>query len=158
MIGLPGLLAVLLAAPLAVPFVPQAKDTCGAASLTMVLRYWGIPARHDDLAAAAAEAGQRGASGSRLAELARARGLFAIAYEGDLRQLEDSLDKGRPIIVTLGAGDGRLHHDVVVVGLEDDHVLLHDPSAGRDRRLRKDEFERRWSAASHGSLLVLPRP
>lgn len=158
MIGLPALLAATLAGPLAVPFVPQAKDTCGAASLAMVLRYWGVPARHDDLAAAAAEAEKRGASGSRLAELARARGLFAITYQGDLRQLEESLDKGRPLIVALGAGNGRLHHDVVVVGYEANHVLLHDPSEGRDRRLRKGEFDRRWSASSRWSLLVLPKP
>ena len=60
--------------------------------------------------------------------------------------------------MALGAGNGRLQHDVVVVGYEADHVLLHDPSEGRDRRLRKDEFDRRWSAASRWSLLVLPKP
>jgi ABC-type bacteriocin/lantibiotic exporter with double-glycine peptidase domain len=158
MIGPAGLLVASLAAPIAVPFVPQQKDTCGAASLAMVLRFWGVAADHDELAAAAAEAGQRGASGARLAELARARGLFALAYEGDLRQLEESLEKGRPIVVALGAGSGRLQHDVVVVGIEAGHVLLHDPSEGRDRRVRTREFERRWSATGHWSLLVLPRP
>jgi ABC-type bacteriocin/lantibiotic exporter with double-glycine peptidase domain len=141
---------------LAVPFVPQEKDTCGAASLAMVLQYWGLPADHEALAAAASEPGRRGIAGSRLVEAARGQGVFAIAYEGGLLQLKASLEKGRPVIVALGAR-GELLHDVVVVGFEDGRVLVHDPAEGRDRSLREGEFERRWSASSRWSLLVLPR-
>jgi len=141
---------------LAVPFVPQAQDTCGAASLAMVLRYWGVPADPDALAASAHDAGERGALGSRLVEVARDLGVFAIAYEGDLAQLKSSLQEGRPIIVALG-DSSRLRHDVVVVGFEDGRVLVHDPAEGRDRRMREGEFERRWNAAARWSLLVLPR-
>ena len=162
MLALAGLFACLPGVPvaasvqLAVPFVPQEKDTCGAASLAMVLRYWGVPADHDALAASAGEHGQRGIAGSRLVEAARQHGVFAVAYEGDLAQLKDSLERGRPVIVALAARGG-LHHDVVVVGFEDGRVLMHDPAEGRDRSMRESEFDRRWSAASRWSLLVLPR-
>jgi ABC-type bacteriocin/lantibiotic exporter with double-glycine peptidase domain len=153
-IALAGLLA---AVHLAVPFVSQQKDTCGAASLAMVLRYWGVPANHDEIAGAVVESGEKGIAGSRLEAFARSRGLFALAYEGDLAQLRDSLAKGRPVIVALATGRG-LHHDVVVTGFDDTthEVVLHDPSEGRDRRLATKAFEKRWGQAQHWALLVLP--
>lgn len=155
--GVIALAGLLAAAHLAVPFVPQEKDTCGAASLAMVLRYWGVPATHDQIAAAVLEPGQQGIAGSRLEAFARAQGLFALAYAGDLDQLRDSLRKGRPVIVALATGRG-LHHDVVVTGLDDAtrEVVFHDPSEGRDRRLAFPAFEKRWRQADLWALLVLP--
>jgi ABC-type bacteriocin/lantibiotic exporter with double-glycine peptidase domain len=153
-IALAGLLA---AVQLSVPFVPQERDTCGAASLAMVLRYWGVSTTHDEIARAVLERGHQGIAGSRLEAFARARGLFALAYEGDLDQLRESLAKGRPVIVALATGRG-LHHDVVVTGFDDAarEVVLHDPSEGRDRRLAVTAFEKRWRQAKHWALLVLP--
>ena len=43
---------VFATSTLAVPFVSQHKDTCGAASLTMVLRYWKEEVSQDDVARA----------------------------------------------------------------------------------------------------------
>ena len=40
---------VLTTFSLSVPFVSQHKDTCGAASLTMVLRYWKEEVSQDDV-------------------------------------------------------------------------------------------------------------
>ena len=152
------LLGLLAAVPLAVPFVPQQKDTCGAASLTMVMRYWGADVTHDEIAASALEDGKAGIAGSRLEAFARGRGFFALAYEADVAQLRETLAKGRPLIVALRVGRG-LDHDVVVtaMGPEGD-VTLHDPALGRDRRLTRADFEKRWRGASHWALLVLPRP
>lgn len=155
---MPILVSLLAALQLAVPFVPQEKDTCGAASLTMVMRYWGDDVTHDEVAAAIVEAGKPGIAGSRLEAFARARGYLALAYAGDAAQLRESLEKGRPLIVALHVGKG-LDHDVVVTGLgPDGDVTLHDPALGRDRRLSRIEFEKRWSGTAHWALLVLPRP
>src|SRR5688572_20883747 len=63
------------AATLNVPFVPQEKDTCGAAALAMVLSYWGQPVPHDEIAAALLKKELRGIPGSDLARFARERGL-----------------------------------------------------------------------------------
>src|SRR5262245_35919710 len=100
------MLALALVAALSVPFVPQDKNTCAAASLSMVLRYWGHPASHGEIAAALTDAAAErhepylhGILGSRLATFARERGLTAIAYEGDLGQLREYVAKGRPLIV-----------------------------------------------------------
>ena len=156
MLTLPGLLAAI---QLAVPFVPQQRDTCGAASLTMVMRYWGFDVDEGQVAAALVEPGRPGISGSRLEAFARSRGFFALVYEADAGQLKESLAKGRPLIVALRTGRD-LDHDVVVTGYDwaRDEVALHDPALGRDRRVAMVEFEKRWSGAGHWTLLVLPAP
>lgn len=151
------LLALLAVLDLAVPFVPQDKDTCGAASLAMVLAYWGYPVPHHEVAAALMEPDLRDTPGSRLAAIAREHGLDAISYEGDLLHVRDYLRRGRPLIVAWKVGRGR-YHDVVVVGFDDERneVLVNDPAEGTSRRVPAEVFERRWAGAGHWTLLVLP--
>lgn len=150
-------LAVAVVSSLPVPFVPQQKDTCGAAALAMVLRYWDQPVSHDEIAAALVKPQLHGILGSRLGAFARDRGLRAIAYEGDTAQLRDFVSKGRPLIVAWGMGRDR-YHNVVVVGFDDARgdVLVHDPAAGAARRVATRTFEKRWARAGHWTLLVLP--
>ena len=149
--------AVLLAAPLDVPFVPQGKDTCGAAALAMVLRYWGQDVGHDEIAAELLEPELHGIAGSRLAAFASARGMTAVAHAGDLGHLRGHVGKGRPLIVAWAMGGGR-YHDVVVTGFDDAsrEVIVHDPARGASRRVDVALFERRWARAGRWTLLVAP--
>ena len=130
-----------VAVQLPVPFVPQEKDTCGAAALAMVMRYWGAEASHDVIATALVDAEVRGIQGSRLADFAREQGMTAIAFAADRGVLRDHLAKGRPLIVAIDAGRDRLH-DVVVVGLDEagGQVVVHDPARGPGRRLALSEL------------------
>lgn len=150
---------VLLAATLDVPYVPQQKDTCGAAALSMVLQYWGVAVTHDEVARELLRPELRGIAGSQLAGFAAARGLTAVAHEGDIDHLREHVGKGRPMIVAWAMGRGR-HHDVVVVGFDDDRrrVIVHDPARGAARAVDLDTFQRRWAGAGHWTLLVAPRP
>lgn len=153
-------LAAALAASvvLPVPFVQQQKDTCGAASLGMVMAYWDHPVPHDQIADALVEKELRGIPGSRLASFARDRGLRAVAYEGDLDQLRDFVvEKGRPLIVAWRMGEDRFHN-VVVTGFDDEEadVFVNDPAKGEHRRVSQEKFEERWAGAGHWTLLVLP--
>jgi ABC-type bacteriocin/lantibiotic exporter with double-glycine peptidase domain len=153
---MPGLVVATLAAALSVPFVPQAKDTCGAASLAMLFRYWDHPVPHDEIAAALLQPELRGILGSRLEAFARERGFTAVAYEGDATQLRDFVGKGRPLIVAWKMGHGH-YHDVVVTGVEaTGDVIVNDPAEGAARRVSKGVFEKRWAGAGHWTLLVLP--
>ncbi len=147
------LLAVALA--LEVPFVPQESETCGPASLAMVLAFWGEEVTHDELVDAVMMPDDKGVRGSRLIALARARGFRALAFEGDLPLVHDYVSREWPLIVALDAGHGRFH-DVVVVGFEGDSVLLHDPAKGRAQRVRIRAFQKKWARSGCWTLLVLP--
>jgi ABC-type bacteriocin/lantibiotic exporter with double-glycine peptidase domain len=149
----------LLAATLDVPYVPQQKDTCGAAALSMVLRYWGVAVSHDEVAGELLQPELRGIAGSQLAAFAAGRGLTAIAHEGDIDHLRDHVGKGRPMIVAWAMGRGR-HHDVVVIGFDDarGRVIVHDPARGAARHVARDTFRRRWAGAGYWTLLVTPPP
>jgi ABC-type bacteriocin/lantibiotic exporter with double-glycine peptidase domain len=150
------LLVFALAAALEVPFVPQNDDTCAAAAMAMVLRYWGAPASHDEIADAVVTPDLHGALGSRLATFARRRGFTAIAYRGDQEHLREMTAKGRPLIVAWATGPGRFHN-VVVVGVDRSGALLvNDPAVGAARPVSSAAFEKRWSGAGHWTLLVQP--
>jgi predicted double-glycine peptidase len=148
-------LALLGASTLDVPFVAQRKDTCGAAALAMVLRYWGDDATHDEVASTLLSPELHGIAGSRLAEFARGRGLEAVAYRGDMANLREFVGKGRPLIVAWDMGRGR-YHDVVVVGFDDERhaVIVHNPAAGASRPVASAAFEKRWQGAGYWTLLV----
>ena len=141
-------LVVAAAVSLPVPYVPQEKDTCGAVALAMVLQYWGREASPQEIASALVEEELPGIRGSRLAELARERGMAAIAFAGDWSVVRDHLAKGRPIVVAIDAGHDR-RHDVVVVGLDDEsrQASIHDPARGPNRRVAVAELERKWAAS-----------
>jgi ABC-type bacteriocin/lantibiotic exporter with double-glycine peptidase domain len=149
----------LLAATLDVPYVPQQKDTCGAAALAMVLQYYGVAVSHDEVARELLQPELRGIAGSALAAFASGRGLTAVAHAGDVDHLRDHVGKGRPMIVAWAMGRGR-HHDVVVIGFDESRrrVIVHDPARGAARRIGLHDFERRWAGAGHWTLLVAPPP
>src|SRR5712692_253098 len=149
------LVAVLATSTLEVPFVAQRKDTCGAAALVMVLRYWGDDATHDDVARTLLTPELHGIAGSRLAEFARGHGLEAVAYKGDMANLREFVGKGRPLIVAWDMGRGR-YHDVVVVGFDDERgaVVVHNPAVGPARPVKRRAFEKRWAGAGYWTLLV----
>jgi ABC-type bacteriocin/lantibiotic exporter with double-glycine peptidase domain len=146
---------LLSASSLSVPFVSQHKDTCGAAALAMVLRYWSEDVTQDDVARALVRPELRGIAGSKLAEFARSRGFEAVAYRGDMAQLRDFVGKGRPLIVAWHLG-GTRYHDVVVTGFDDERraVLVNDPAAGPSRAVSVVSFEKRWAGAGYWTLLV----
>jgi hypothetical protein len=149
-------LATAIALP--VPYVPQEKDTCGAAALAMVMGYWGREVPHGEIAAALVEEELQGIRGSRLADFARARGMSAIAFAGEWDVVREHLAKGRPVVLAIDAGRGRLH-DVVALGIDDGRaeVIVHDPARGPERRIGKKDLEKRWAKSGRWALLVTPR-
>jgi tetratricopeptide (TPR) repeat protein len=155
--GVLGSLLLAAVVTLPVPFVPQQRDTCGAAALAMVLQYYGLDVVQDAIAAELVEPELGGIRGSRLAEFARSRGMVAIAFAGDAAVLREHLAKGRPLVVALSAGGSR-NHDVVVVGFDEGRheVIVNDPAVGAARRMSDEELERRWGATGHWTLLVQP--
>ncbi|HEX3352232.1 MAG: C39 family peptidase [Terriglobales bacterium] len=166
-----GVCGVLLAADLAgvwldVPFVKQEKDGCGAASIAMVMQYWqrqqGNPVSADsDAAQIQRQLYSAKAHGIYAADMERyfkEKGYRTFTIRGEWADLEQHLDKGRPLVVALkpSGGDSPLHY-VVVAGVDQDVVLVNDPAQRKLLKQDRSSFEREWSAAGNWTLLALPQ-
>ncbi len=59
------------------------------------------------------------------------------------------------------AKDKRIQHRTVLLGAEEDEVILHDPAPGvgeAERRLTKREFCKRWAATQNSGYMVIAAP
>ena len=121
-----------------VPFVRQAKNLCGAASVSMVLQYWhkASPAggsievpffsRHCRGSRFVGIEGRTRQPDERLSGLDWVSGL---CFQGSLGGYRSHISKGRPLIAALG-NRGALDHYVVVTGWNNPEnvVLVNDPA------------------------------
>jgi uncharacterized protein YvpB len=151
-----------------VPFVRQAKNGCGAASVSMILRYWG--SQGVPIEAATADAGliqrrlyskeARGIWGSDLEEYLRTQNFQTFVFAGKWEDLRQHLAKGRPLIVCLGQADAEgPRHYVVVTGLDEAGglILVNDPQRRKLAKIHREQFEKDWASAGHWTLLAIPQ-
>ena len=102
------IVAALLAAASAatwldVPFVRQPKDGCGSASIWMLMQYWQAP-QIDVLQDIHRSVFSEKAGGVYATDMQRyltAHGFDVFAFSGHWADLQDNLEKGRPLIVSL---------------------------------------------------------
>ena len=143
------------------PSCPRTKDTCGAASLAMVLRYWGaaVDPRRDRrggrragparASRARASRRSRGSTGSSPSPTRATSPAARVAREG-------------PAARSWPCATGRgLHHDVVVMGFDDDGRrgrCTTPPRAATGGVRGADVREALERHAAHWTLLVLPAP
>lgn len=136
---------------LQLPFYPQQKNGCGAASVAMVMRYW----QNQRPGAATAGASPRQVyeslyrpeqKGIQLRDMKRyleQQGFRAFTLHGEWTDVEAHLAKGRPIIVGLKAAPNKPLHFVVVTGSDFGLVWLNDPTRKEPCRLDRSKFEKR---------------
>ena len=149
-----------------VPFIKQEKDACGAASIAMVMQYWarqqGRPA---DSSADAAHIQHvlysskvHGIYVSEMEHYFQQSGFRTFTIRGEWEDLNEHLQKGRPLIVALKPGLGGDLHYVVVTGLDSSQglVLMNDPAQRKLLKQDRSSFEREWSATGKWTLLALP--
>lgn len=157
------------------PLRQDRSHSCGPVALAAVATHWGVPA---DEFLRRCPADMADASGRDLQELASDLGLKSFLFRGDVSEIRDNLQKGRPVIVMLpkppdpawrragllgglaAAASERLRrppHWAVVVGLAaDGAVILHDPSAG-PLTVARAAFEQWWEQTDNLCLLVVGR-
>jgi ABC-type bacteriocin/lantibiotic exporter with double-glycine peptidase domain len=149
-----------------VPFVPQQKDGCGAASIAMVMQYWeqrqGQPQRPEadpsQILRALYTGPAHGIYASAMVRYFQSSGYRAFAFAGATADLERQLAQGRPLIAALKPGSGPSLHYVVVAGLDEPQqlVLINDPAQRKLLKENQSQFEREWSATGHWILLAVP--
>jgi hypothetical protein len=143
---------------LEVPFLPQPPELCGGAAVAMVLRYWGERRVMAQDFASLVSAGDGGIVTGTLAAAVRERGwqtLIASVGDDPHARMQADVDRGRPVIALIEVAP-RSYHYVVIVGLTDQDVVLHDPARSPFRVVRWAEFDRAWAAAGRWAMVVLP--
>lgn len=143
-----------------VPFVRQARDGCGSASVWMLLEYWGkgiesVEDIHRKLFSSDAE----GVYAADMQRYFESRQFQVTTFTGEWSDLVDNIGKGRPLIVCIGLNSrGNPLHYVVVAGVDEagQAVLVNDPAGRKLLPLSRAEFERGWAAMDRWTLLALP--
>jgi len=151
-----------------VPYVPQPKDGCGAASIAMVMQYWereqGQAVQPDaelaQISPAVYSAPARGVYASAMVRYFQQHGFRAFAFAGNLADIQQQLAKGRPLIAALKPDTGSSLHYVVIVGLRQPQqiVLVNDPAQRKLLKMDQSQLEREWNAAGRWILLAVPEP
>lgn len=150
-----------------VPFVKQEKNGCGAASIAMVMQFWQHQQGRSSTAGSDALQIQRrlysstghGIYASDLERYLKQSAFRTFSFAGTLEDLQQHLEKGRPLIVALKPGGRAPLHYVVITGVDSEEsvVLLNDPA---ERKLLKQElasFEKEWKNAGNWTLLAVPQ-
>jgi predicted double-glycine peptidase len=147
-----------------IPFVMQKKDGCGAASVAMVMEYWqaqqggSVPANAAQIERDLPPDGSHGIYASDMQRYFEKKGYATFAFRGEWSDLEEHLQKGRPLIVALKPGSmGSLHY-VVVAGFDQERqlVLVNDPAQRKLLKEDRSRFEQGWKGAGRWTLLALP--
>lgn len=141
-----------------VPLVRQ-PDTysCGTASVLSVLGYYGIEFGYEDLSKALKASKSDGIDHRNIIKFFQDKGLEVELHKGMLlSDLQSFIDDEVPVIVVIQAWNGSLEpvnyenewdsgHYAVVVGYDDDNIILMDPSTlGNYTYIPRDEFVKRW--------------
>jgi predicted double-glycine peptidase len=142
------------------PLFRQIDKGCGAASLGIVLGYWADPQQApsaDSPRVLYEKLYSDEIGGIRLSDMKAyllENGFHAFTMRATLAELEDQINKRRPVIVALR--DGRRLHFTVVTGIGTDHLWLNDPARRRPQRMSRRRFERKWAAGDRWMLLAVP--
>lgn len=149
-----------------VPYVSQPRDGCGSASLSMVMQYWAAqPGGHAEpgsdvtvIQTKLYSPKDRGIPAASMVAYLREHGFVALAFSGTWNDLEQQLQKGRPLIVALRPqGQIQLHY-VVIDGIDSDQglVTMNDPAERKLLTQERARFEKDWSATHNWALLAVP--
>ena len=142
-----------------VPFIKQEKNLCGAASLAMVLRYWGKNISQYSIADEIYDETKRGIESEALKSFAEEKGFLAFIHKGELKNIKENIKKGRPLIVAVSSDAPSGFHYLVIVGFDEDRslVVVNDPYSSKMREMKSAEFSDRWRESDNWALLVLPK-
>jgi hypothetical protein len=138
-----------------VPFVAQGPLLCGGAAAAMVERFWGARGVYGEDFGHLVREEEGGIRASELTSALTGRGYAVRAIQGEPDRALAAVGEGVPPILLLESGATRLHY-VVLVGLEDDAIWIHDPNFGPARKITREQLMRRWRASGYWALAVTP--
>jgi predicted double-glycine peptidase len=136
---------------------------CGAKALQIVMAYYGVDAREDELIEEL-ECDDRGTPAKNMIATAEKRGFQVIADSGwSLEVVRKYVDNSCPVIVLVQAwaerymtlddwrNDNDDGHYVIIIGYLGNIIVFEDPSSFRRTWLTEDEFVARWHDIDPGT-------
>lgn len=147
-----------------IPYFQQETDyTCGAACLRMILAASDRPHSEAELAKLLDSQPKVGVDNSQLCEVARKLGYEVLAKDhGTITEVQQLLDADYAIIANFMGFTEEVGHFALVLAIENDQVVLHDPWNGPEFRVGKDDFVNRWHNTSgdrpHWFVALRPLP
>jgi len=148
-------LAASAAPALDVPYLPQSEDLCGGAAVAMVYRYWGEAHAGVQQFASLVDTRAGGIATDRLADAVAAHGWKVTRAIGSVDLLRSQLAARIPPIILLADRPHRYHY-VVVVGISEDGVVVHDPAVGPSRRISTPTLLARWRPTNYWTMVIEP--
>ncbi len=140
--------------------LPSGRQTfdfdCGAKALQLVMAYYGIDIREDELIKNI-QCNKDGTSVKKMISFAKTHGFEVIADRGfSVDQIREFVDQNRPVIVLVQAWAERYMtledwrndkddgHYVIVIGHSGPIMIFEDPGSFRKTWLTEEEFNARW--------------
>jgi hypothetical protein len=139
-----------------VPYLPQSEALCGGAAIAMVMRYWGETGVYAETFSDLIDPEAQGIRGRELMRALEERGYETASFEGDLDQIRRTLAARRPAVALIEDRPGRFHY-VVIVGLRDERIVVHDPARSPFRVIEAAEFLHAWAPAKAWMMIAQPR-
>lgn len=139
-------------------FYPQSQYQCGPAALATVLTESGVMVEPDELVSQVYLPERKGSLQVEMLAAARRYGRIALPLSGQLADMMQELEQGRPVLVMQNLGLDRLPqwHYAVVVGydLAEEDIILRSGTVDM-LRTPMTTFERTWARADHWSVVLL---
>ena len=140
-----------------VPFIQQGDDnTCGQASMTMILNFWGKNANYQKVINDT-NPNNMPTDVSAIKTYLQSKGLKVNDYKkSSLDFLKSLINNGKPAIVLLDYGSASTLHYVVVTGYNDKtkQIIINDSIDGPNQRISFDQFGKWWQNTAATGLRV----
>jgi predicted double-glycine peptidase len=129
-----------------VPYAKQDTEySCGAASVQMLLAYYGVRDSEAHLMKLLHTDQTYGTHHQAIIEVLTEQGLYCyVKTDGTLEDVLGFLDRELPVLVHYIEPDGNEHHYSVAIGYDTTHLTLNDPWNGEAFKLALDAFVERW--------------
>lgn len=157
--------------------VPSGKQQhdydCGARCLHLVMQYHNMDIPYVNILEQVQNYKENGVSINKLKSLARSYGFKAWSVVNcSMAALEERIKSGHPVIVLIqawahknlkpndwknvGKGNRDYGHYAIVMGFEDDFIILRDPNLHGRKRMSKAEFLARWHGDNdrHSAIML----
>jgi ABC-type bacteriocin/lantibiotic exporter with double-glycine peptidase domain len=130
-----------------IPGFKQSPSFCGPACLKMILHYYGTEASEEEIGAIAKTTFADGTTNENLLLTAQHYGLDGTwQQEGSLAGLRAYIEKNTPVIVEWFSTNEA--HYSIVVGADEDQIVLLDPEHGERASFSHIEFMAVWFSFS----------